>query len=112
MEAISETDMPVYTPEARWRLRGTQKRLHASRRVISLRTGKWKYIYTEGGQDELYHLEDDPKETQNVIDVQADIATQLRGKIMAHIKFEDRSTPSETELIKAKIRKLKASGNI
>jgi len=112
MEAISETDMPVYTTEARWSLRGNQKRLHASRRVVSLRTGRWKYIYAEDGQDELYHLEDDPKETQNVIDAQPDIATELRAKIMAHIEFEDRNTPGERELIKEKIRKLKTSGKI
>jgi len=110
LPAISETDSTVD---------GTQPRpweallhLDTHQRVISLRTGKWKYIYSERGQDELYHLENDPKETQNMIDAQPDIAAELRAKIMAHIEFEDRSTPCERELIKAKIRKLKASGKI
>ncbi len=47
-----------------------------------------------------------------MIDAQPDIATELRAKIMAHIEFEDKSTPGERELIKAKIRKLKAGGKI
>ena len=84
-------------------------RLDANYRRISLRTGKWKYIYTEGEQDELYHLEVDPKETQNVIDVEPRTATELRARIMAHIEFEEKSAPSKEELIKARIRKLKAS---
>ena len=106
--AISETDIPGDKP----RLQENQKRLNANRRVVSFRTGKWKYIHTEGRQDELYHLEDDPKETQNIIDAQPDIATELRAKIMAHIEFEHRSTPGERESIKARVRKLKDSGKI
>jgi len=87
-------------------------KLSRTARLISLRTGKWKYIYNEVKQDELYCLEDDPKETQNIIADQPEIATELRAKIMAHIEFEDRSAPGETELIKAKITKLKGSGKI
>jgi arylsulfatase A-like enzyme len=110
IQAISETDSTVDAAHPRsWDAR---LQLDTHQRVISLRTGKWKYIYNERGQDELYHLEDDPKETQNMIDAQPDIATELRAKIMAHIEFEDRSTPGERELIKAKIRKLKAGGKI
>jgi len=85
---------------------------HTNLKMFSVRTGKWKYIYNEVKQDELYSLEDDPKETQNIISAHPEIATELRAKIMAHIEFEDRSTPSERELIKAKIRKLKGSGKI
>ncbi|GAH80832.1 unnamed protein product, partial [marine sediment metagenome] len=86
--------------------------LNVNQRVISVRTGKWKYIYNEGRQDELYDLEDDPKETKNIIDVKPEIATELRARIMAHIEFEEKSASSEEELIKAKIRKLKASGEL
>ena len=107
-EAISEADRIERLTSGnvgRPRLSGTERK-------ISLRTGEWKYIYTEGDQDELYHLEDDPKETQNVIDTEPKIATELRAKIMAHIEFEEKSAPSEDELIKARIRRLKASGKI
>ena len=108
-EAISETDTTTLLVRAstRWK-----PRFDANHRRISLRTGKWKYIYTEAEEDELYHLEDDPKETQNVIDIEPEIATELRAKIMAHIEFEEKSAPSEEELIKAKVRKLKGSGSI
>jgi len=107
--AISETDTigrPLTASVAR------KPRLDANHRRISLRTGKWKYIYTEGRQDELYDLEGDPKETKNIIDVKPEIAAELRTRIMAHIKFEEKSAPSEQELIKVKIRKLKGSGRI
>jgi arylsulfatase A-like enzyme len=108
-EAMSEADTVRRLTEARV---GTSPRLYAKHRRISLRTGKWKYIYTEGEQDELYCLEDDPKETQNIIDIKPEIATELRARIIAHIEFEEKSTPSEQELIKAKVRTLKASGKL
>jgi arylsulfatase A-like enzyme len=81
-------------------------------RIVSYRTQDWKYIYNERGQDELYHLENDPGETQNIIDAEPEITAELRAKIMAHIEFEDRSTPGERELIKARVRKLKDGGKI
>ena len=81
-------------------------------RKISLRTDRWKYIYDEGKQDELYCLEDDPKETQSMISVRPKIATELRNKIMAHIEFEDKSIPSEEERIKARIKQLKGDRRI
>jgi len=86
--------------------------LHTNLKILAIRTGKWKYIYNEVKQDELYSLEDDSKETQNIITAHPEIATELRAKIMAHIESEARSTPSEREFIKAKIRKLKGSGKI
>lgn len=106
--AISETDVPLVTS----RLRGNQKRLDAKRRVVSFRTPKWKYIYTEGGQDELYCLETDPGERENLIDAELETATELRGKIAAHIQFEERKAARDDGIIKAKIRKLKDSGKI
>ncbi len=108
-EAISEADTIQRLTAASV---GARPRLYANHRRISLRTGKWKYIYTEGEQDELYCLEDDPKETQNIIDIKPEIATELRTRIMAHIEFEEKSAPSEEELIKARVRKLKGSGKI
>ncbi len=108
-EAISETDTIGRLAIASV---GRKPHLEANHRRISLRTGNWKYIYTEGGQDELYDLEDDPKETRNMIDIEHEIATELRTRIMAHIEFEEKSAPDKEELIKAKIRKLKGSGRI
>jgi len=107
LDAISEADTGINEVSV-----GTKLQLNVNHRVISVRTGKWKYIYNEGRQDELYDLEDDPKETKNIIDVKPEIATELRARIMAHIEFEEKSASSEEELIKAKIRKLKASGKL
>ncbi len=106
-EAISEVDTLRRDYSKRFRIQ-----FDSRRRRLSLRTVKWKYIYTEGGEDELYHLESDPKETQNMIDVEPEIATGLRDRIMAHIEFEERSAPTEKELIKTKLRKLKSAGGI
>lgn len=109
-EAISETsdiDVTMKQPSMPSKLQ-----LDANRRIISLRTGKWKYIYTKGKRDELYDLENNPEETQNIIDIKPEIAAELRAKIMAHIEFEDKSTPSEEEIIKEKVRRLKGSGRI
>ena len=90
----------------------TKPRLEADRRITSIRTSKWKYIYNENKPDELYSLEADPKETQNIIDVEPKIAAELKAKIMAHIEFVEKSTSSEEEAIKEKIRQLKHSGKI
>jgi len=108
LEAISEGDI---TKKPVWDLHDLP-RLDVNHKQISLRTGEWKYIYTEGGEDELYRLEDDPNETRDIIDIEPEIATHFRARIMAHIEFEDKSTPSEEELIKAKIGKLKSSGRL
>jgi arylsulfatase A-like enzyme len=107
-EAISETAFgrPIRTR------RGIKPRLDINHRQISLRTCKWKYIYTEVGQDELYDLEGDPGEKKNIIDIKPGIATELRAKIMAHIEFEEKSAPSEQERVKARIRRLKAGGKL
>jgi len=106
LEAISEADVLSILGAK------ITKRLDVNQSVISLRTGKWKYIYTEGGQDELYCLEDDSKETKNIINVEPDMAKELRARIMTHIELEGRSVPREEELIKAKVRRLKDSGKI
>jgi len=87
-------------------------RLDAKHRRIALRAGKWKYIYTEGGQDELYCLAEDPGETKNIIDAKPQVAADLRAKIMAHIQFEEKSNRSEEGLIKARIGKLRSTGKI
>ena len=107
--AISEADTVTGIARIRPRIK---PQLDTNHRMTSLRTGKWKYIYTAGRQDELYDLEDDPKETKNIIDIKPEVAAELRDRIMAHIEFEEKSAPSEQELIKTKIRKLKGSRRI
>jgi len=109
-DAISETH--THPPHWKFQLAAIRPRIDTTHRRISLRKGKWKYIYTEGEQDELYDLDDDPKETQNVIDLQPEIAMAMRNKITAHIAFEEESAYGERDLIKASIRRLKKSGKL
>lgn len=91
---------------------GIKANLDVQNRKISLRTRKWKYIYIESGQHELYDLEYDPMETRNLIGAEPEIAAELKSKIMAHIQFEGKSTTTEEERIKAKITRLKGAKNI
>jgi arylsulfatase A-like enzyme len=107
LEAISETHYKRTLSGMK-----IKPRLDTRRRKISLRTGEWKYIYIDGEQDELYCLKDDPGERQNMIDVEPEMAAEMRAKIMAHIAFEDKSAPSEEKIIREKISRLKSSGRI
>ena len=109
-EAISETQSELDVTTRRGMR--PQLQLDAERRMISIRTSKWKYIYTKGKQDQLYDLEDDQNETKNVIDIKSEIAAELRAKIMAHIEFKDKSIPNEEAVIKERVRQLRGSGKI
>jgi len=59
-----------------------------------VRTKKWKYNYYPEGFEELYDLENDPKETRNLAESQPDIAREMKGRILDWIL-----TASETEQI-------------
>ncbi len=84
--------------------------LDVSRRVIALRTDKWKYIFIEGMKDELYDFVNDPKETRNVIDYHPDISAELRAKILGHIQANRHS--GEVEFLKTRIRNLRTRRDI
>jgi arylsulfatase A-like enzyme len=43
----------------------------------SIRQGPWKFIVTEGGAQELYHVVDDPGETTNLLDREPEVARAL-----------------------------------
>ncbi|RLF47064.1 MAG: hypothetical protein DRN29_03515 [Thermoplasmata archaeon] len=65
-----------------------------------IRTHKWKYIYApseekaicrwcghiHGGVEELYDLENDPAETQNIIEKEPDVASELRDELEKWVK--------------------------
>lgn len=86
--------------------------LDTNQKLMSLRTAKWKYIYNESGQDELYCLEDDPKEAYNVIAANPELAADFKSRIMSQIKFEGKSAPDTVEHIKARISNLKRVNKI
>lgn len=66
-------------------------------------TKKWKYILYKGKIEELYDLENDPREKINVINNNPEIAEKLRGIIKSHIKMEERMK------IRYRIRSLRRS---
>ena len=51
------------------------------RQLISIRTENKKYIYTTDGNHEFYDLENDPGETNNLIDSKSPIIEELREKL-------------------------------
>lgn len=72
--------------EARDVFMETDYRNYTHKRGIRAADG-WKYIMTmESGAEELYDLKKDPRETSNVFADNPDIATMLRGKVIAHIE--------------------------
>lgn len=116
-KADEESDTDVFT-EIDTVISGTEifnpeihTQLDVSRRVISLRTDKWKYIYIEGMKDELYNLVNDPKETRNLIDYYPEISTELKAKIVIHIQAENKSS-EEVEFLKARIKKLRTRRDV
>lgn len=105
VEAITEADTRIWQRD----ILQIRPKLSMNRRKISLRTNKWKYIYTEGGQDELYDLENDPREKRNILDIEPEVTIELRGKLTAHMEFEQSNTRYyEEERIKRKARKVTA----
>ena len=80
---------------------------------FSCRTEKWKLIVTEGAEDRLYNLQNDPGETINLIDKEQRKARELKSRILDYISQldEERRQPTAIKL-GDKIQKLKESGKI
>jgi hypothetical protein len=57
-------------------------------RLMSSRTAGWKYIFDqEGPREELYDLENDPGETENLIDDRPEQAEPLRQRVRNHLEM-------------------------
>jgi choline-sulfatase len=52
---------------------------------LSVRDGRWKYIWASDAPHELYDLDADPAERRNVLAEHADVAAALRGTIERHV---------------------------
>ncbi|MHA1310665.1 MAG: sulfatase [Candidatus Helarchaeota archaeon] len=65
----------------------TNKNDREVRRIISYRTIKWKYIINEQNHhEELYDLENDPRELNNVVSSYPKLARIFKSKIINHLK--------------------------
>jgi arylsulfatase A-like enzyme len=73
---------------------------------ISYRTKKWKYILDEGdGQAQLYDLEADPNEEDNIVEKETERAKEFELKIIEHISKQKNSIKGLTDK-KEKTRKI------
>ncbi len=59
-----------------------------NKRKVAVRMKDWKFITGENDKDELYNLEKDPYEQENIIDDHSDLAKELRKIVQMHIKQE------------------------
>ena len=90
----------------------------------TIRTNKWKYIYSpsedaatcsycgviHGGIEELYHLESDPKEMQNIVEKRPEIAKMLRKNLFSWLS--NLKSKEEKRLISQRLSKLKKNRKI
>ena len=94
-------------------------------RKIAIRTNKWKYIYSpsekhaicrycgiiHGGLEELYDLENDPNETQNIIKEKPEITIKLRTLLFEFIG-QFKQTKSKRKKIEKIIKKIRREINL
>jgi len=52
--------------------------------LSSIRSSNWKYIINLGGIEELYNLEKDPMEKNNLTNIEPKIAEQMKNKLEEH----------------------------
>jgi arylsulfatase A-like enzyme len=77
--------------------------------IYAIRTEKWKYIRAKRQRAQLYNLEEDLKETKNVIDEEGAEAKEIESIIEEHMLWEEkrrrqRAIVYEQERIRRKIR--------
>jgi arylsulfatase A-like enzyme len=82
-ESPSGSNYVVSQVESREVASEQAKRINYAPHDIAVRTSDWKYIQTPAG-DELYHLAEDPRERENVIDEHGEKGEILRGAIERH----------------------------
>lgn len=93
-------------------IKGNSVYLDIGKYKIGLINGSYKYIMNSCGQDELYNLKEDPKETKNLVDEEAEKAEEFKSKIREHIIMERRTMIDKKEKISKKIKELKLLGKI
>jgi len=90
--------------------------LGAKKKTISYRTPEWKFIMDEKGYEcELYNLQSDPKEKENLYEKERERAKEFESKIMEHIAKQEKmikGLKGNNEIIKKRIRELKRLGKI
>jgi len=63
---------------------------HNEHNVFCIRLRKWKLIYNKTPDTwEMYDLQNDPKESNNIFNKNNDFALKLQGMLLSHIKSND-----------------------
>ena len=78
--------------------------------IVAYRTKRWKYIQDEvRNRKELYDMKRDPKETENLYEVERDVAEDLESRIRELILHQGElvAMDVEKEKIRRKLKKLK-----
>lgn len=70
--------------------------VHQAPGGLALRQGPWKIVFHRSGDRELFNLESDLSETENVIDNQRPVAEKMTVLMQSYID-RGRSTPGETQ---------------
>jgi arylsulfatase A-like enzyme len=84
-------------------------------RLFCVRSRKYKYIYSEKGKDEFYHLESDPLEKRNLIDFLPEKVNHFKEvlkKWRSSLKFQDNFSVRKIEHSQDVVNKLKSLGYI
>jgi uncharacterized sulfatase len=61
---------------------------HVQERAFFLRDKRWHYIWYHEREDELYSIEDDPRETQNLANQYPELVKQLRQQIEGWLELQ------------------------
>jgi len=108
IEGASLTNL-MFGKDTNW----TEESYSERREYVSIRTPYWKLIVLEGGIAELYNLERDNRETQNIIDSKNNVASELLEKLNEYKKKENREeTKTKREMTEETKQKLRSLGYI
>ncbi len=82
--------------------------------IIALRTKEYKYIWSSEGKHELYDLRQDPSESNNIVTIENEKASELKNRLekwkRSFLRIseweEGKRTSFEKEKVKEKLRRL------
>jgi len=84
----------------------SEAKIKQGHNIISYRTKRWKYILNEEkGEQELYDLQEDPKETKNLFKIMPKRVKKFEAKISKHLSHARAS--SIREITRKRIKLLK-----
>ncbi len=83
--AVAESDMPLHVIHHVCQANYHFDAAPLMRRLKSIESTTYKYIWASDGRDELYHIADGPQEAQNLVARMPDQARRLRAELEARL---------------------------